>query len=404
MSIVLKDGTVLPDLPEVFLSEYQYYAICSYDSVLEADGAHFAIFANSPIIYVPVGITALFEEPALISEQAGYVLLAFAPSETTEWEMASQSASSILTIYAPVENDDKFVWSNHDILTATSFEIASDFSSISVTTGEIYFPNSLVKPPFVLPDGTELPALPDGCFDGTPYGVIVSSDYQGNNGYALFSCHSGFAFFPIDVPGGYLSGMCDFVTAMGEYHHYECGQGLNMWEEVDTTTERIEFPVGTVTSGPLAGVTYWLNWSNCDIPKATGFDSDNNPVVSSEIARKSDVNYRITGGYMTSIANEARRLGGKTGGMLPAVTEETLRGVTGGEPELQEKTVTPTSAVQVVVPDEGYDGLSKVTVEAVSGGGGGLAPNERVYQVGKATATISENDISWTTTATSSVS
>lgn len=42
----------------------------------------------------------------------------------------------------------------------------------------------------------------------------------------------------------------------------------------------------------------------------------------------------------------------------------TIRTITGKVVQLQTKTITPTSSVQVVDPDEGYDGFSQVTVNA----------------------------------------
>lgn len=38
----------------------------------------------------------------------------------------------------------------------------------------------------------------------------------------------------------------------------------------------------------------------------------------------------------------------------------------GGKPILQEKNIAPTTSSQIITPDENYDGLSKVTIEAVT--------------------------------------
>lgn len=65
---------------------------------------------------------------------------------------------------------------------------------------------------------------------------------------------------------------------------------------------------------------------------------------------------------LVAVANNIRTMTGTTG-KLTIEEMATIQG--GGEPVLQEKSVTPTRTAQTVVPDGGYDGLSKVEVDAI---------------------------------------
>lgn len=92
-----------------------------------------------------------------------------------------------------------------------------------------------------------------------------------------------------------------------------------------------------------------------------------------------------------SVQNEITRISGKVTEQAALIEEiwSILEGKAAAVPVLQEKTVRASEEIKTVVPDTGYDGLSKVTVEALKLQGlaitpqGGKGDMEYTYSLGE---------------------
>jgi hypothetical protein len=103
----------------------------------------------------------------------------------------------------------------------------------------------------------------------------------------------------------------------------------------------------------------------------------------------SEVWYSITEKTLTDMANAVRGKVGETGKMTPSEMAATLEAL---NITLQEKEVTPTAEEQTVTADEGYYGLSSVTVKAVESSGELVLPEGvGIYYIGKANSVLSLN-------------
>lgn len=71
--------------------------------------------------------------------------------------------------------------------------------------------------------------------------------------------------------------------------------------------------------------------------------------------------------YLTGIANAIREKTGETGMIQASKFAEKISGIQSTS-TLEERTITPSATQQIITPNTGYDGMSKVTVEAMPSG------------------------------------
>ena len=355
MSIVLKDGTVLPDIPREYTGDKDLTNAPPYESlVYHTIFKHYGDVGNhypyvlwcveKPItLYSNDGdknlmamdvdnledMSANFALWVLHDDGTWYLYKVSDASSpgTMMWQLNGTDAGEDIWLSYEYTVETNIVWSDYDIMSGTA-QIDYENETVSfVPDSEPYFPNSVSKPPFILPDGTEIPAFPDGWSDGTPYGALIfwdlRSDYSTQFMCALYASDKPLLSLPDELlpdpsasisPGNPLlcvqPGFCEafqYIGPDGAWSGAEKGEGTELAPSMPTMM---------------------VVWSNHDILNITSLNEDDmSYTIGTEIAYKSDENYRITGGYMTSIANEARRLGGMSGELTPAAMETALRGV-----------------------------------------------------------------------------
>lgn len=305
MSIVLKDGTVLPDIPASVTSEFPYRLIS-----FVMNSAYGLIVSRSAMKYCAAG--EFYPNNSLVITGApGYIMYFYSPGETDTWTLyKDESGEGLGGAYEAQFALNGFVWSNYDVLDKN---------------GNVYYAKYIGL--FILPDGTELPALPEGCFEKYPYGVITKMSGAGADmffghdpAYELFLEQSETIVVPMSVSGGEN----DTIICENSGHIAYLCTG-DAWVPDEEVADKLSVALGAILPNTEYASNAELVYSNHDILTATAMNDDGTPEIGPDLYRKSDVNYRIYGGWLNSMGNQARRLGNVSGALKPGEMETVFK-------------------------------------------------------------------------------
>lgn len=253
-------------------------------------------------------------------------------------------------------------------------------------------------------NGITLPELPAEVLEDKPWATVIHMAIEAYavDMYGLMLVDEPLYYFPPAITGDVI-GFLDALDMKANAIMYIPSEDGTAWEQsgeaiVDAS---MDFPIGEITEDEVT-YKYEVVWTNHNV-MTVALDADGNAAATSTVYFPGEgvivppEKYKLYRTVIKRLANKIRELTGLTDKMDQFAMAENLEGVTAAsDPVLQDKTVT---ANGTVTADEGYDGLSSVTVNVEAEAPAGMSFDSSAvgvipdYDHGYATSTLTLEDM-----------